>query len=120
MSILLVIEGESEVRLHLQHALETEGYCVLLATNGQEGLRLLRDQTVDLVLVDIFVPGIDGLDLIKQMRDIRPSSKIVAMSGGIGQWNYLTVAMHVGAHMTLQKPFRRQELLDVVRSQLRP
>ncbi|UVT16319.1 MAG: response regulator [Nitrospira sp.] len=120
MQRLLVIEDEPEVRRHVQQALEIEGYSVLTAADGYEGLRLLREEPVDLVLVDLLMPGMDGLELIRQLRCTSLTAKIIAMSGGIGDWNYLQVAAYLGAQMTLQKPFSRQTLLDVVRAQLSP
>lgn len=120
MQRVLVIEDEPEVRRHVQQALDIEGYSVLTAADGHEGLRLLREEPVDLVLVDLLMPGMDGLELIRQLRRTRLTAKIIAMSGGIGDWNYLQVSAYLGAHMTLQKPFSRQMLLDVVRAQLSP
>ena len=118
MSTLLVIEDEPQVRTLVGAMLEAAGYHVLTAASGAEGLCLLNDQAMDLILVDIFMPGMDGLELIDRLRNICPTSKIIAMSGGTAQWNYLDVATHLGAHATLQKPFSRQELLDVVRARL--
>ena len=118
VSTLLVIEDEPQVRTLVGAMLEAAGYHVLTAASGAEGLCLLNDQAIDLILVDIFMPGMDGLELIKRLRNTCPTSKIIAMSGGTTQWNYLDVATHLGAHATLQKPFSRQELLDVVRARL--
>lgn len=115
---LLVIDDEAQVRMFFQTALEAAGYRVLTAESGQQGLRLLQHEKVDLILVDIFMPGMDGLELIQRLRATRPASKIIAMSGGTGEWNYLDAAKHLGADVTLNKPFSLQELLDAVSSQL--
>ena len=116
---LLVIDDEPQVRALFQTALETAGYRVLTAESGQHGLRLLQQEKVDLILVDIFMPGMDGLELIQRLRATRPTSKIIAMSGGTGEWNYLDAAKHLGADVTLNKPFSLQELLDAVGAQLK-
>jgi DNA-binding response OmpR family regulator len=113
-----VIEDEPQVRLLVVSILEAAGYRVLEAANGHDGLRLFDEIAVDLVLVDILMPEMDGLELITRLRRARPASRIIAMSGGIEQWNYLDVATHLGAQATLQKPFSPQELLDAVRAQL--
>ena len=60
----------------------------------------------------------DGLDLIPLFCMTRPASKIIAISGGSGEWDYLDAAKYLGAHATLKKPFSLQELLDAVSSQL--
>jgi DNA-binding response OmpR family regulator len=73
---------------------------------------------VDLALVDIFMPEIDGLELIQRLRAARPTSKIIAMSGGSWEWDYLDTAKQLGANCTLKKPFSLQELLAAVSSQL--
>jgi len=118
MRTLLVIDDEPQMRLLVQSALHAVGYRVLTAASGKEGFRLLDDQIVNLVLVDILMPGMDGLVLIRRLCSARPTSKIIAMSAGTGEWNYLHVAKQLGAHATLQKPFGLQELLEAVRSQL--
>lgn len=115
---LLVIDDEAQVRMLFQTALEEAGYRVLSAESGHHGLNLLQHQEVDLILVDIFMPGMDGLELIQLLHTTRPTSKIIAMSGGSGEWDYLATAKHLGANATLKKPFSLQELLDAVASQL--
>jgi CheY-like chemotaxis protein len=107
------------VRRLFQVALEGAGYRVLIAEHGKQGLRLLEHQEVDLILVDIFMPEMDGLELIPLLRKTRPASKIIAITGGSGRRNYLDMAKHLGAHDRLMKPFGLQTLLDVVSSQLK-
>jgi CheY-like chemotaxis protein len=73
MSTILLIDDEESVRSLFQVALERAGYRVLTAENGKHGLRLLEHQEVDLILVDIFMPGMDGLELIPLLRETRPA-----------------------------------------------
>ncbi len=105
------------MRLVCQVALEDAGYRVLTAESGHHGLRLLQHQEVDLILVAISMPGMDGVEVIQRLRTARPASKIIAMSGGSGKWEYLDASKHLGANATLKKPFRLQELLDMVAAQ---
>ncbi|TKS62658.1 MAG: response regulator [Nitrospira sp.] len=114
MATLLLIDDEDQLRRLFHSALEHAGYHVLSAAGGNEGMRLLHDQDVDLVLVDIFMPDMDGLELIPLLRKARPASKIIAISGGSGERNYLDVAKHLGANATLKKPIGLQALLDAV------
>ena len=118
MAPILLIDDEDQVRMLFQIALEGAGYRVLAAESGPHGLRLLQHQEVDLILVDIFTPETNGLDLIPRLRATRPTSKIIAMSGGSWEWDYLDTAKHLGANDTLKKPFSLQALLDAVSSQL--
>ncbi len=119
MPTILLIDDDEQVRTLLQDVLEECGYHVLTAANGTAALRFLQDEHVDLILVDIFMPGLDGLEIIQQIRKTGVSCKIVAMSGGSGEWNYLDVATHLGADATLMKPFDPKTLLEVVSNQIR-
>ena len=118
MATILLFDDEEQVRMLFQVALVSAGYRVLMAESGPHGLRLLEHQDVDLILVDIFMPEMDGLELIPLLRKIRPTCKIIAMSGGSGERDYLDTAKHLGANDTLKKPFPPQDLLDAVSSQL--
>jgi CheY-like chemotaxis protein len=119
MATILLIDDEESVRMLFQVALERAGYRVLTAENGKHGLRLLEHQEVDLIFVDIFMPEMDGLELIPLLRKTRPANKIIAISGGSGQMNHFDTAKYLGADDTLKKPFSLQELLDAVSSQLK-
>jgi DNA-binding response OmpR family regulator len=118
MTTILLIDDEEPVRMLFQMALAQAGYHVLTAESGLHGLRLLQQQEVDLALVDIFMPEMDGLELIHRLRAARPTSKIIAMSGGSWEWDYLDTAKQLGANCALKKPFSLQELLAAVSSQL--
>lgn len=119
MATILLIDDEEQVRMLFQVALEGAGYRVLTADSGPHGLRLLQHQAVDLALVDIFMPSMDGLEVIQRLHKTRPACKIIAMSGSSWEWDYLDTAKHLGANDTLKKPFSLQELLDAVSSQLK-
>ena len=119
MATILLIDDEDQVRMLFQAALVEAGYRVLTAESGSHGLRLLQHQEVDLLLVDVFMPEMDGLELIQLLHKTRPACKIIAISGGSWEWDYLDTAKHLGANDTLKKPFSLQELLDAVSSQLK-
>ena len=118
MATILLIDDEAPIRMVFQVALEQAGYHVLTAEHGKHGLRLLEHQAVDLIIVDIFMPEMDGLELIPLLRKTHPANKIIAISGGFGMLNQLDTAKYLGAHDTLKKPFSLQELLDTVAAQL--
>ena len=116
MKRVLVIEDEQMVRDVCARILERAGYFVALAENGKEGLRLFNESPFDLVITDIFMPEMDGLEFIRQLRRIEPSVKLVAMSGGGRHEDFeaLRPAMHMGAARILVKPFDKTDLLKVV------
>ncbi len=118
MATILLIDDDDQVRMLFQVALAGAGYRVLVAENGKHGLRLLEHQEVDQALVDILLPDIDGLEVIELLRLARPKGKIIAMSGGSAEHDYLDTAKRLGANATLKKPFSPQELLDAISSQL--
>ncbi|HYR60407.1 MAG TPA: response regulator [Nitrospiraceae bacterium] len=119
MATILFIDDDDPLRMLCQTALEGAGYRVLTAESGPQGLRLLQHQEVDLALVDIFMPSMDGLEVIQLLHKTRPGCKIIAMSGSSWEWDYLDTAKHLGANDTLKKPFSLQALLDAVSSQLK-
>ena len=119
MATILLIDDDDQVRRLFQVALERAGYRVLTAESGPHGLRLLQHQEVDLILVDIFMPDMDGLEVIQLLRKTRPACKIIAISGGSGKRDHLDTAKYLGADDTLKKPFSPQELLEAVSFQLK-
>jgi two-component system response regulator (stage 0 sporulation protein F) len=119
MATILLIDDDDQVQMLVKVILEDAGYRFVTVDSGKHALLLLQHQEVDLILVDIFMPDMDGLELISLLRKTRPASKIIAITAGSGDRNYLDVAQHLGANDTLKKPLSRQELLDAVASQLK-
>ena len=117
---ILVMDDDALLRSALRVALEAAGYEVLEAGDGDAGLRLQREQGADLVLVDIFMPQRDGLEVIRALRAEAPQTKIVAMSGGgqTGQIEVLRAAAAFGAARILLKPFEPRDLLTAIRELL--
>jgi DNA-binding response OmpR family regulator len=110
---VLVIEDNGDMRDILRVALEGAGYHVLTASHGQEGLGYLSGHKVDVVLTDLFMPEMDGIEVIAALRRQFPGVKVVAMSGRPGV-DYLGVAKELGAARILRKPFAMHELLAAV------
>jgi DNA-binding response OmpR family regulator len=116
MARILIIDDEAELRTTLRALLEAQGYEVIEASDGREGLRHHVVAPADLVLTDLMMPGQEGVETISALRQIHPQVKIIAMSGGgqTGRMDFLQVAAVLGAARTLQKPFRMQALLEAV------
>lgn len=112
---ILLVEDEDDVRSMLKALLEDEGYRVREASNGREALQSYACSSADLILTDIVMPDIEGIEMIMKIRKTDPKVKIVAMSGG----DYLTIAKKLGADHVLAKPFSHQTLLDALNAMLR-
>ena len=119
MSTILVIDDEQQVRSLLRQALTGAGYDVVEAKNGREGLDQYRTQPTDLVITDILMPDEDGLEATLELTREYPNVKVIAMTGGSGDHNFLDVAKLFGARRTLTKPFELDHLLEAVREELK-
>jgi DNA-binding NtrC family response regulator len=117
---ILIIDDDESITSMLQTVFEREGYEVATAQNGREGVRIFRAQPADLVVSDILMPEMDGLEALKELRRISPGLKLIAVSGG-GQrlkMDVLRVAQLLGASATFEKPYRIDALLISVRKLL--
>ncbi len=118
MKDVLVIDDERAVGMALRRTLEQAGHRVRVADGAAEGLHQLREQGADVVITDIVMPEVNGVDTIRALKQEFPWVRIVAISGGgaIGRAGlatqaYLAAAREAGAHATLAKPFEARELL---------
>ena len=120
MPRVLVIDDEELRRKAIRVVLEIDGYEVIDAADGAVGLRLYREHGADLVLVDMFMPEKDGLEVIRALRTEVPRPIMIAMSGGgqSGQADPLEAAKALGAARTIVKPFQPRELLTMIRELL--
>ncbi|MEQ1794717.1 MAG: response regulator [Nitrospira sp.] len=111
---ILVIDDEPDIRRLLQLALEDAGYLVRTAHEGGQGLAIAKQGDCTLAIVDLFMPGKEGLETILALRCAIPSMKLIAISGGSGDTDMLTVAKSFGADLTIHKPFDLDKLLRSV------
>ena len=121
MARILIIDDDDLFRIMLRKMLEYEGYDVVDAPDGNEGVRLYRKEPTDLVITDILMPEKEGIEIIRELRSDFSEVKIIAISGGgsVGINNYLDIAKMLGAQFTFKKPFRREEFLEAVRESLK-
>jgi CheY-like chemotaxis protein len=116
---VLVVDDRPDVLGFVSAELQSAGYDVRTAENGRQALEKQRQHAADVMLVDIFMPEMDGLETIDNVREEFPATRIVAMSSGArGMQDYLKVARDIGADATLHKPFGRDELLSVLQTVL--
>ncbi|HOW67011.1 MAG TPA: response regulator transcription factor [Verrucomicrobiota bacterium] len=115
---LLVIEDELAMRIGLQDRLEAEGYRVLMAVNGEEGLERALDEKPDLILLDIMLPRLDGFAVCAELRRLAFSTPILMLTAK-GQVDDRVHGLDCGADDYLVKPFNARELLARIRALLR-
>ena len=118
MATILVIDDERPIRTLLRNVLERDSHHVFEASNGRLGLQLYRDTLVDLIITDLTMPEMDGLDLIAELTKSFWNVKIIAMTGGPELESRLAMAKLLGARYTLQKPFAMDTFLSMVRNEL--
>lgn len=118
MGTILLIDDEEQVRRLFQAILEQASYRIVTAASGNEGWRLLHEERVDLILVCLSLPDVDGLGFIHGLRTARPACKIIVTLSGSGEWSYSDIVTLLGANDVLKKPLSLQELLDAVSAQL--
>lgn len=111
---VLVVDDDSLIREMLVRVLSRAGYEVTSAANGKEALASFEAQPVDLVITDICMPELDGLETIAELRRKAPDLRIIAISDAAGPGSYLRAAESFGATRTLAKPFDSQQLLDTI------
>ena len=119
MDRILVVDDEKSVRDALAALLRHEGYRVVAAESGHVAVEAIEAFTFDFIIVDIFMPGMNGLETIKIFRQSARNVPIIAMSGyasgsGFVDNDFFHAAMEFGATCCLRKPFVREQLLDAI------
>ena len=123
MSRVMVIDDDAAVRLLLRKALERDGHSVIEEPDGKSALRHLAGTPPDLVISDVFMPDMDGIDLLIRVREVFPEITIFVMSGGgryLDKDSILAAASKLGATSVFEKPFKIEEVLKAVRGVLSP
>jgi CheY-like chemotaxis protein len=116
---ILVVDDEKPVRDAIGMLLRREGYYVVVAECGHTAVGAIEAFTFDIVIVDIVMPGMDGLATIDVLRRDAPDVPIIAMSGyafgsGVLEPDFFRSAMERGATCCLRKPFTRDQLVDAI------
>jgi CheY-like chemotaxis protein len=113
---ICLIEDDTTVRNAMVKALNRAGYLVIPCQNGREGLQVALSENVDLIITDIIMPEVEGIEVIQRIRAKKPDIKIIAMSGGgrVGNTDFLKIAKSVGANDVLYKPVTRSEVFAAI------
>ncbi len=117
MKTILIIDDEESIRESLQGILQDEEFRTISAENGEQGLSLLRDEIPDLVLLDIWMPGMDGIETLRKIREVSPEQLVIMMSGH-GTIETAVKATKLGAYDFIEKPLSLEKLLLSVQNAL--
>ena len=119
MARILLVDDAPRVRESIKDALETAGFEVDEAPDGKEAIELLNERSYSLLITDLWMPEVDGLDLMKHQRKINPNMPVIAITGGavgLEPPNFsITLAQNWGADAVLDKPFDNDDLVDIVK-----
>ena len=117
---ILIIDDDNQFRTMLRKMLERNGYEVIEASDGKEGIKLYRKNPTDLIITDLIMPEKDGIETIQELKKDFSDIKIIAISGGgrLGPQDYLHLAKMLGAQRTLTKPIELPELLKTIKELL--
>jgi len=115
---VLVIDDEPAIRRFLRTSLGAEGYDVFEAPDGETGLAMLRRNAVDVLVLDLGLPGMDGLQVLQQMRDSGSSLPVIVLSSRTDETGKVK-ALDMGADDYVTKPFGTDELLARIRAAMR-
>ena len=118
MAKILIVDDDSAVQATIRLLLERAGHSVVVASDGSKGLAIFETGDFDLLFLDIFMPGMDGLETMRLVHQQRPLVPIIVISGNPGGTasgpDYLNMATKLGAVTSLQKPFKPAALLAAV------
>ena len=110
---ILIVDDEALTLRTIGRALETEGYDVLSAINGEDALKIIAEEKPDLALLDVVLPGINGIEVLAQARKISPAMIVVMMSA-YHLVDRAVEAMKLGAHDFLIKPFHIADMVSTI------
>jgi CheY-like chemotaxis protein len=122
MACILIVEDDKDLREMLKTSLIRRKHTILEASNGKEAMIRFKPSVTDLLITDLIMPDEDGLKVIMNIKSIKPSIKIIAISGGgkAGPGNYLNLAKALGADEIFPKPFSLGDLIKKIDELLLP
>lgn len=114
---ILIIDDEESIRASLKGALEDEGFDVLTAEDGNKGIATATDELPDLILLDIWMPGMDGIETLNRLQRLLPKLPVVMMSGH-GNIEVAVKATRLGAYDFIEKPLSLEKVMITIRHAL--
>ncbi|MDP3259718.1 MAG: response regulator, partial [Thermodesulfovibrionales bacterium] len=110
--VILIVDDEEGIRESLSGILEDEGYDVLTADSGEEAVKILRETSPDLIFLDIWLTGMDGIKTLQQIKVMKPDVPVIMISGH-GSIELAVKATQIGAYDFLEKPLSLERVLLV-------
>ena len=114
---VLIVDDQNGIRILLVEVFSVEGYQTFQASNGKIALEIVRNEFPDLVLLDMKIPGMDGLEILKHIKQMDESIKVIMMTA-YGELDMIKEASDLGALMHFTKPFDIDELRIAVNNEL--
>jgi two-component system response regulator (stage 0 sporulation protein F) len=114
---VLIVDDQFGIRILLNEVLQKEGYDTFQAANGLQALEILNDHTPGLVLLDMKIPGMDGIEILKRMKVVQPDIKVIIMTA-YGELDMIQEAMDLGAITHFAKPFDIDDIRKAVEKHL--
>lgn len=114
---VLIVDDQNGIRILLVEVFSSEGYETFQASNGKQALEIVKNHAPDIVLLDMKIPGMDGLEILKHIKNIDSETKVIMMTA-YGELDMIKEATELGALMHFTKPFDIDELRMAVNSQL--
>lgn len=109
MKKILIVDDQMGIRILLSEVFRKEGYETFLAANGKEALEILQSDKPDLVLLDMKIPGMDGLEILRRIRQVNTTIKVIMMTA-YGELDMIQEALALGALRHFTKPFDIDEI----------
>lgn len=114
---VLIVDDQFGIRTLLNEVLSKEGYKIYQAANGLQALNVTKQHAPDLVLLDMKIPGMDGLEILKKMKEIDPDIKVLIMTA-YGEMDLIEKTKKLGALAHFSKPFDIEEIRSAVKKYL--
>ena len=115
---VLIVDDQNGIRILLVEVFSSEGYETFQAANGKAALEIVKMHAPDLVLLDMKIPGMDGLEILKHINQMNPDIKVIMMTA-YGELDMIKEATDLGALMHFTKPFDIDEMRQAVNMQLK-
>lgn len=115
---VLIVDDQNGIRILLMEVFGSEGYETFQAANGKIAIEIVEKESPDLVLLDMKIPGMDGLEILKYLKAMNPDIKVIMMTA-YGELDMIKEATELGALMHFTKPFDIDEMRIAVNQQLR-
>ena len=119
-AVILIIEDDLEIQELLSHTMSREGWKILPANNGEDGLKILKTKKVNCILLDIMLPGMDGLKVLRKIKEIDQCKNVpVIMTTAKGEESDIITGLELGADDYVVKPYSPKVLIARIRAGLR-